>query len=132
MSKITRAQLRGKPLDKECYRANRTTNEYGKDDNRVFCYGLYTEFSDSDINPECLKCKAYVGNAEPLKQIKDLTLNEIKTICDKHYPSCRYENKRCPLFNKTIFCGDIVRVIDNAIKKNEKALEETIEVNNNE
>lgn len=74
MKKITRANLRGKPLDRECYRANRTTNEYGKDDNRVFCFGLYSEFSDTDIDEKCLKCKAYVDNAEPLE--KEVNNNE--------------------------------------------------------
>ena len=67
MKKITRDELRGKPLDKECYRANRTTNEYGKDDNRVFCFGLYRDFSDCDIDEKCLNCKAYVENADPLE-----------------------------------------------------------------
>lgn len=70
MKKITRAELRGKPLDKECYRANRTTNECGKKDNRVFCFGLYAEFSDCDICEKCLNCKAYIGNATPFKEKK--------------------------------------------------------------
>lgn len=83
MKKITRANLRGKPLDKECYRANRTTNEYGKDDNRVFCYGLYAEFSDDVIDEKCLKCKAYVGNAEPLnkEEPRDLEMEVYEELC---------------------------------------------------
>lgn len=37
---ISRAKLRGKPLDRDCQTANRTSGEYGPDDDRVFCYGL--------------------------------------------------------------------------------------------
>lgn len=69
MKKINRAKLRGKPLDSECKRANRTTHEYGLEDNRVFCFGLYTELSDCDIRVECLNCAAYVYNATPLKEV---------------------------------------------------------------
>ena len=54
MKRISRATLRGKPLNEDCKRANRATHEYGKEDNRVYCYGLYTEFSDCDIREECL------------------------------------------------------------------------------
>lgn len=53
MKRISRATLRGKPLNEDCKRANRATHEYGKEDNRVYCYGLYTEFSDCDIREEC-------------------------------------------------------------------------------
>lgn len=62
---IDRATVRGKPLDEDCYRANRATNEYGENDDRVFCYGLYKEQSVTDICDKCLKCKAFVNNAEP-------------------------------------------------------------------
>lgn len=68
MKKINRAELRGHPLDKDCITAKTTTNEYGKNDNRIYCYGLYAEGSSYLINPKCSKCKAYVMNAEPLKE----------------------------------------------------------------
>lgn len=68
MKKITRNQLRGKPLDEDCKRANTTTHEYGQKDNRVFCYGLYAECSDWEIDEKCKNCKAFVDNAEPLVQ----------------------------------------------------------------
>lgn len=74
MKKVDRATLRGTPLDKECKRANTTTHEYGLEDNRVFCYGLYAPFSDSeigDIDKKCLNCKAYVLNATPLEELKN-------------------------------------------------------------
>ena len=68
MKRISRATLRGKPLNEDCKIVNRATHEYGKEDNRVYCYGLYTEFSDCDIREECLNCKAYVYNSTPLKE----------------------------------------------------------------
>ena len=36
---ISRKQLRGKGLDKDCKTAHTTSHEYGLDDDRVFCYG---------------------------------------------------------------------------------------------
>ena len=35
-----RDDLRGKPLDKDCKIAKISTNEYGPEDNRKYCYGL--------------------------------------------------------------------------------------------
>lgn len=64
---ISRAELRGKRLENECYGANTTRHEYGIEDNRIFCYGLYMEQSETEICDKCLKCKAFVGNATPLK-----------------------------------------------------------------
>lgn len=64
---ISRAELRGKPLEKECYRANITSHEYGIDDDRMFCYGLYKEQSVTEVCDKCRKCKAFVENATPLK-----------------------------------------------------------------
>jgi len=67
MSKeVSREKLRGKPLDKECYTALITTNEYGKNDNRKFCYG-FMDSSTEEIIEKCFECGAYVGNAQPLK-----------------------------------------------------------------
>lgn len=64
MKIINRAQLRGKPLDILCKRARTTSNEYGPDDNRVFCYGL-ADCMTEELLDCCKNCKAYVGNAEP-------------------------------------------------------------------
>ena len=63
---INRAKLRGKPLDEDCKRANTSRHEYGEKDDRLFCFGLYGDMNN-DIQPKCIRCKAYVGNAEPLK-----------------------------------------------------------------
>ena len=64
---ITRAELRGKRLDKDCYDAHRTSGEYGKEDERIFCYGLADKRND-ELLEKCVECKAYVGNAEPLRK----------------------------------------------------------------
>ena len=62
---INRAKLRGKPLDSDCKRANRTTHEYGMEDYRVYCYGLYEDMSDWMIQKKCRECGAFVDNAKP-------------------------------------------------------------------
>lgn len=57
---MDRAQLRGKRLDRNCYKA-KTENYKGN----TYCLGLYAEFSDSeigDIDKKCLNCKAYTNN----------------------------------------------------------------------
>ena len=61
-----RAKSRGKPLDANCKKAIISKYEYGSDDTRCFCHGLYAEICDYEIREECLKCGAYVGNAKPL------------------------------------------------------------------
>ena len=50
---INRAKLRGKPLDSECKRANRTTHEYGVKDDRVYCYGLYGPYLLGKLTNRC-------------------------------------------------------------------------------
>lgn len=67
---IDRAKLRGKPLDIDCKRAMRTSHEYGEQDNRVFCYGLYEEMSDWKIQQKCIECGAYVCNAQPISEVE--------------------------------------------------------------
>ena len=62
---ITREKLIGHSLDQECKKARTTTNEYGTNDNRIFCYGLYKEQSETEIRDECINCKAFVHNAKP-------------------------------------------------------------------
>ena len=64
---ISRAKLRGKPLDNDCKQAHRTTHEYGMEDDRVYCYGLYEDMSDWEIRKKCRECGAYVDNATPLR-----------------------------------------------------------------
>lgn len=66
MKRVTRAKLRGKALDPICKRASTTTNEYGKEDKRIFCYGMIDPMNDELIN-RCVSCGAYVGNADPIK-----------------------------------------------------------------
>ena len=66
---INRAKLRGKPLDDDCKKANTTTQEYGLQDNRVFCFGLFDPKTDERLD-KCVNCKAFVYNAEPLEEKK--------------------------------------------------------------
>lgn len=70
MKRVTRTDLRGKALEPYCKSANTTTHEFGKEDNRVYCYGLrqnnISGFGDW-LADCCRECKAYVDNATPLK-----------------------------------------------------------------
>ena len=66
MKRVSRAQLRGRPLDSLCKKAYTTTHEYGRDYKRVFCYGFEDSMTDE---PEelCRVCGAFIRNATPLK-----------------------------------------------------------------
>ena len=55
------AILRGEKLDDDCKKAN-TTNEYGPQDNRLFCYGLVDCSTESYLE-KCINCGAFVDNA---------------------------------------------------------------------
>ena len=61
-------------------------------------------------------------------KVKELTLEQIKNICNDHYPTCRKDGKRCPLYHKTISCDSIISVIRSALRHNSDALEEEIEL----
>lgn len=105
---MNRSQLRGKPLDKACKTAKTTTNEFGENDDRVFCYGLYEEQSQTDICDKCLKCNAFVNNAEPPKEevklkkrYEDLTIAEIRSLI-----KCRDNNGDFLCKNGCIFNYD--------------------------
>ena len=64
---INRAKIRGKRLNPECYKAKISKFEWGSDDNRCFCYGLFDAWG-CDLWEECKKCKAHVDNALPLSE----------------------------------------------------------------
>jgi len=68
MKKINRSELRGKPLYKNCSKAKRTTNEYGPQDNRIFCYGL-NDMTTDELIDQCKECKAHVSFAEEIRKI---------------------------------------------------------------
>lgn len=51
-------------LNEDCKRAYTSTNEYGPDDDRVFCYGL-VDYSTDELIEKCKNCKALVWNATP-------------------------------------------------------------------
>lgn len=60
---------RGARLLSDCYKANITKHEYGKDDDRVFCYGLYGN-SECELRDECSECGAHWRNAKPNEEVK--------------------------------------------------------------
>ena len=62
---VNRAILRGKKLDYDCKKANIIINEYGPQDNRLFCYGL-VDCSTDDYLKKCIECGAFVDNAKPI------------------------------------------------------------------
>ena len=70
MGRITRADLRGKPLIKYvCYDATISHHECGPQDNRQYCYGIIDKRND-ELIPECAKCKAHVNYVTSLKEEK--------------------------------------------------------------
>lgn len=72
MKRVSRSKLRGKPLEPYCKKAYTTTHEFGIEDNRVYCYGLYQcniIETSYDIAECCKQCKALVDNATPLKEV---------------------------------------------------------------
>jgi hypothetical protein len=66
------------------------------------------------------------------KKIKDLTLGQIYDICTCYYPACCKNGVKCPLFDKTIGCDDIIATIRSALKHNPDALEEEVEIRSEE
>lgn len=62
------------------------------------------------------------------KKVKDLTLEEIKELCTEHYPACKKNGKKCPMFKTTINCDQIMSIIRSALRHNHDALEEEIEI----
>lgn len=69
--KHNRAQMRGKPLSKDCYRANASYHEYVTDGHDFTgCYGLMDW--PENVNEECLECGAYVHGGEFEKRAKEV------------------------------------------------------------
>lgn len=68
MARFNRAELRGKPLDDDCKRAKLSKHEYGLNDERIYCYGLFAPNSIYEIHPKCEECGAYCMNAKPLQK----------------------------------------------------------------
>ena len=60
-----RAKLKGTNLEDDCKKATITTHEYGLNDNRKFCLGLY-EISTKETLEKCRNCGAFAYNAKPL------------------------------------------------------------------
>ncbi len=68
MKIISRATLRGKKLHDDCKKAKRTNHQWGKNDNRVFCYGFIDDSTECPLE-ECVECGAFVDNARPLSEV---------------------------------------------------------------
>lgn len=65
MKRVSRATLRGKPLDDDCRKYGRPdAYQYGADDRRCFCTGIWDRMHE-DFEPKCRDCSAWNGNAEP-------------------------------------------------------------------
>ena len=64
MKRVSRAQLRGEPLDPLCKKAYTTTGEYGPNDKRVFCFGIMDAMTD-EPEEKCVVCGAFVRNETP-------------------------------------------------------------------
>lgn len=67
MKRISRAQMRKKPLDTDCLKAYAACHEYGSYDPRSYCHGLNRDMTDWDIQEKCKTCGAYVQNEVPLR-----------------------------------------------------------------
>ena len=63
----TREDMRGKMLDRDCYRAEISRHEGGPNDDRCFCYGLVDKATD-DYLSKCHECGAFAHNATPLAE----------------------------------------------------------------
>ena len=59
----TREDMRGRMLDRDCYRAKVSKYEGGQGDDRLFCYGLIDRMTD-DYLPKCAECGAFAFNAQ--------------------------------------------------------------------
>lgn len=72
--KHNRAQMRGKPLSKDCYRANASYHEYVFDNHDFTgCYGLMDW--PENVNEECTECGAYVYGS-----LFELRVNEVMGV----------------------------------------------------
>ncbi len=67
MKRVTRAELRGKPLDRDCMRyAKSDSGQYGNEDKRCFCTGIWNKMFES-VEQKCVVCNAWSSNATPIK-----------------------------------------------------------------
>jgi hypothetical protein len=57
MKTISRAVVRGKSLDEDCKTTNVSKHEYGPNDNRCFCYGLYVPCNDWEYSINALNVR---------------------------------------------------------------------------
>ena len=59
MKRITRATLRGKPLDEDCKKYGRSNSgQFGVWDKRCFCTGIWNKMYE-DFEQKCYMCSAW-------------------------------------------------------------------------
>ena len=77
VEKYVNAKLKDKALDTDCVlkKAYISTNEYGEEDNRRYCYGLFDNFKD-EVSEKCKICEAYINNAVLLKKVDNIDYTE--------------------------------------------------------
>lgn len=67
MKRVTRAQLRGKPLDTDCKRWGKPDPyQFGLKDKRCFCTGILDCMTD-DVDNKCKECAAWNALATPIE-----------------------------------------------------------------
>lgn len=68
MKRVTRAQLRGKPLDPDCIKiAKSDSGQFGPDDKRCYCTGIWSPMHE-DYLGKCVYCPALNVNATPIDE----------------------------------------------------------------
>ena len=68
MKRVTRAQLRGSPLDPDCIKIARADSmQFGPEDRRCYCTGIWSPMYE-DYLEKCVHCSAFNANATPLDE----------------------------------------------------------------
>ena len=69
MKRVTRAEIRGKPLDDDCKRYGYSkSGQFGPDDKRCFCSGIWNRMTD-EFERKCFECNAWDSNAQPEREV---------------------------------------------------------------
>jgi hypothetical protein len=73
-------------LDTDCVvkKTYISTHEYGEEDNRRYCYGLFDNFKD-EVLEKCKICEAYINNAVLLKKVDNINYTEVLERFDRMF-----------------------------------------------
>lgn len=81
MKRVTRSQLRGKPLDEDCKKYGRSeSGQFGPDDFRCFCSGIWNRMYE-DYERKCVTCPAWVSNSTPLDEGEEAYKAHLDIYC---------------------------------------------------